>query len=664
MTIRRFLVYIISVVGFLAPLATFAATGTIDATNNRSHLCSNSDCSSYTIVYWKTTNGPAVSVSDTGLSGYIWSSQLGWINLNPAPVSGPPEIGVKNTIGGVLSGYAWGDTGGWVNFAPSTVSGGVSINPTNGQFSGYAWVSGGGWMKFDCLVSDACVQTTWRPTPATTTTGGGGGPPPSFFTTCTNPSATNYGGPLPCVYPTVCADPLATNYLAIAACIYPLPLICTDYSAANYGGALPCAYPIPLPIIPPTLPPTITPPPVVPPPVTPPVVPPAPPAPPVVVPPAPVVTPPAPVPSIVLSGGGSCADVTATDIFGMIAGSVRKSYCETVTTIADTWKKIQKLPNTDTAGKALAIIGLVAGAAAVITTSLFLNPISFSEIFLIPTRLWSLLMAAFGLGKRMRPWGTVYDSVTKQPLDPAYVTLRDAAGTEVTSGITDLDGRFGFVVDQPGTYSLIAHKTNYVFPSQKLVGRDHDELYRDLYFGEYFTVANAGDIVVKNIPMDPEKFDWNEFAKRQQSLMRFYSRRDKIIRRVSDVLFGVGFTISSIAFIAAPKTYNIVIFALYCLLFFIRTHGVHARPYGYIKDGLSGEPIPFAVIRISNAATGVEVMHRITDMQGRYYCLLPNGDYKVRVDRKLPDGTYQTIASDLPATVSKGFLAKKFTLMF
>ena len=270
-------------------------------------------------------------------------------------------------------------------------------------------------------------------------------------------------------------------------------------------------------------------------------------------------------------------------------------------------------------------------------------------------------MTALGFKKRNRPWGTVYDSVTKQPLDPAYVTLRNAEGVEIASSITDLDGRFGFVVPEPGTYSIFVHKTNYLFPSQKLVGQDHDELYRDLYFGEYFTVQNAGDAVYKNVPMDAEHFDWNEYAKKQQSLMKFYSKRDKILTRLSDALFVIGFVVATLAVIFAPKAYNIVIFALYIGLFFVRRSGAHSRPFGDITDS-AGTPLAYALIRISSATTDVEVMHRIADAQGRYYSLLSNGEYRVRIDKKNPDGSYTTVATGLPVTVDKGFMAKKFSV--
>ena len=309
--------------------------------------------------------------------------------------------------------------------------------------------------------------------------------------------------------------------------------------------------------------------------------------------------------------------------------------------------------------QAITTVSVVAGTAVSAISGILLSTFSFADLALLPLRLWALILGLLGLSKRKKPWGTVYDSVTKQPLDPVYVVLRSIEGTDVATAITDLDGRYGFVVPNPGSYSIVVNKTNYQFPSQNLVGRDHDELYRDLYFGEHFSILNSGDIIAKNIPMDPEKFDWNEFAKKSQHLMKFYSSREKWFSRISAFFFYIGFIVSSLAVLFLATRGNILIFLLYVGLFFLRVFGLKGRPYGSIVSSETGSPIAFAIIRISQVSTGVEIMHRITDSIGRYYCLLPNGTYNVRVDQKLTDGTYEKIAEKISVTVTKGYLSNK-----
>ena len=143
---------------------------------------------------------------------------------------------------------------------------------------------------------------------------------------------------------------------------------------------------------------------------------------------------------------------------------------------------IIKAPSVDISSKVVSTAGIAGGSTVVVTT--FATGFStLSEFMLTFLRIWSIILSSLGLRKNRRQWGTVYDSVTKQPLDPAYVILEDKKGNEVATSITDLDGRFGFLVPS-GKYRLVAKKTNYTFPSSKLFNKNNDELYNNLYFGE------------------------------------------------------------------------------------------------------------------------------------------------------------------------------------
>ena len=335
---------------------------------------------------------------------------------------------------------------------------------------------------------------------------------------------------------------------------------------------------------------------------------------------------------------------------------------KTVRSTAIATQHIFTAPQNTTAIGAVTTTGVAVSIAVPVVSGIVLSSFSLADIILSLIRLWSLLLGALGLVKRKKPWGTVYDAITKQPLDPAYVVLKSVEGVDVATAITDLDGRYGFVVPEPGNYSLFVHKTNYMFPSQKLVGQDHDELYRDLYFGEHFAITKSGDFVAKNIPMDPEKFDWNEFAKKSQHLMRFYSVREKWFSRISSVFFFGGFAVSSAAVLFSMTKFNIVIFLLYVVMFFVRIFGLKSHPFGSIMSKGTGKPVPFAIIRITQASTGVEVMHRVADSIGRYYCLLPNGQYLVRIDQKLADQSYKKIVEGVAVTVSKGYMSERFVV--
>lgn len=339
-----------------------------------------------------------------------------------------------------------------------------------------------------------------------------------------------------------------------------------------------------------------------------------------------------------------CFSILSSDAsnYDVIMNQVHGTFCVTVLSFEQTLGYVKELMGTDgdILSKSIGTTGLIMGALFSILPYLFLAPFSFSEVALLPYRLWSLLVSAFGLKRRSRPWGTVYDSITKQPLDPAIVQLQDVEGNEVATSTTDLDGRYGFLVG-PGKYRLLPKKTHYSFPSLKLIGKTRDELYLDLYFGYVFEVTEEGQVITKNIPMDPEGFDWNEFAKNEQSKMKFFSRRDRILNRVADVLFSIGFVVSLVALITAPTNYNIAIFALYIIMFILREVGLKYNSFGSVSDK-EGNPLSFAIIRIFTP-TGIEISHKVTNKTGRYYCLMSNGTYLMTIEKKNPDESYTKV---------------------
>ncbi len=178
------------------------------------------------------------------------------------------------------------------------------------------------------------------------------------------------------------------------------------------------------------------------------------------------------------------------------------------------------------------------------------------------SRLWQWLLWLFGFSKRKK-WGTVYDSVTKYPLDPAYVVAMDMTGRKVAESITDLDGRYGFIL-QPGTYKIVASKTNYKFPSERLARMPVDEVYDDLYFGEVITINDKEQVILKNIPMDPTGYDWNQ-AEKQRAKLGKYSREIRA-RKFFGTIFYIGFAISLILFAISPSLWNFAILASYVVL--------------------------------------------------------------------------------------------------
>ncbi len=582
---------------FLLPWVVYASAtdGTIDSTYRYAKFLNSNGG----FIDFGLSSGN-VHVTNSAVTGYAWGENVGWINLSPT------YGGVTNTSAGVLSGYAWGEATGWINFAPT--NGGVTIN-SSGNFSGYAWSQNFGWIIFDCSTNSSCstnnfkLVTDWRSgggsqSSQSSSQGGGAGSHSDAFT----PPAS---------------EKKPTN-----------PKEPKDDSAADVPIRSPRV------ILPKGTPPSLEP----------------------SVPPAAVSenTPSlSPSPEPVSFGIGT--------IGAVIREEVSNSFNFAVALVAEAFDRIQSIIQSKEGSlivKTVSSAGVLVGAL-VSVSSLFLSPLSFSELGLIPLRLWGIVLAAFGLKKRNRPWGTVYDSVTKQPLDPAYVSLMDEAGKEIQSSITDLDGRYGFLPGV-GMYKLVANKTNYVFPSKKLEGQNRDILYNELYFGESIQAGDEHTLVVKNIPMDPVGFDWNEFAKNKNNVMRFYSRRDVFMRKFSNILFGIGFFTALLALSFAPEPYNIIIAGLYVFLLILRKLGLKPRAFGRLRES-SGQPLSFAVVRIISPAIG-QIKQVVADMFGHYYCLVPPGVYSIVIEKKNGDESYSKVYEIPSLNVSNGIINKNITV--
>ncbi len=154
---------------------------------------------------------------------------------------------------------------------------------------------------------------------------------------------------------------------------------------------------------------------------------------------------------------------------------------------------------------------------------LFLPPTILSKIIFLPFKIITIFLRHIGVIHDNRTWGVVYDSVTKEPVDPAYITIRGGLGQVFSTAITDLDGRFALILP-PGIYTLGVEKTNYIFPSQKLLDKKTDGYFTGLYFGDKFEVIGGERAVAFAIPIDPA--DSQEF-KANNNRWRLESKRKK-----------------------------------------------------------------------------------------------------------------------------------------
>ena len=300
----------------------------------------------------------------------------------------------------------------------------------------------------------------------------------------------------------------------------------------------------------------------------------------------------------------------------------------------------------------------VVGIAVPMVSLGFLQPGVFAGALI---RLWNLIPVLLGYQRKKRPWGTVYDSVTKQPLDPVYVSLKTSDGQEIATSITDIDGRYGFLTS-PGVYKITANKKDYIFPSQKLTGKTSDVLYDNLYFGEDLNVVQKDEVLFKNIPMDAINFNWNEFEKaKNKKLMRFYSKRDLFLAKVSNFLFVTGFGSSIALTYFNQSALNIIVLSIYVIILVLRLFGVKPKQAGYVFDK-EGNPLSFGIVRLYSKLLNREVGHTVLGQTGKYYLLAPNGEYYLKISQKTGEDTYQDVFETESFKVRGGYVGKRFKI--
>ena len=308
---------------------------------------------------------------------------------------------------------------------------------------------------------------------------------------------------------------------------------------------------------------------------------------------------------------------------------------------------------TGTASKAVVGLGVAVGIAQLLLVTTQAK--SLVDLWLIILRGIAALLGYAGVRRRRQPWGVVYDSITKRPIDPAVVTVQ-AANKEFSSAITDIDGRYGFYLPM-GKYVMTAGKTHYQFPSQILVGQASDPIYPNLYFGEEIVVAGEGEIINRNIPLDPIGFDWNEFIKNKASYFKLNSNKSRQRTIILNVIYLAGFILGLVHFFTSPEMVDLIILVAYVAVYLAQRYWQVKYPVISLKRA-SGERLPFSVIRVFLAGVNQEVKKVITDDLSKFYLLVRPGDYYFTVEEKLPDASYKEIYRSAPMTLKTGVLNK------
>jgi chitodextrinase len=266
----------------------------------------------------------------------------------------------------------------------------------------------------------------------------------------------------------------------------------------------------------------------------------------------------------------------------------------------------------------------VVPAAAAVTTAVVATAVQATSI--IGYLYFLLTQPLLLLGRRKRKeFGTVFNSLTKMPVDLAIIRLFRSNGKLVRTSATDKLGRYAFLVD-PGEYRIEASKQGHTFPTQYLKGRKEDAQYLDLYHGETIIAGDQGAVITANIPLDPLDI--------VKSTRRIYW--EEVGRKIQTSTAFSGVILTFVAALLYRLTYlwilTVVQLVLY-LLFRRLARPKRPKNWGIIYDETTRKPIPFAVARIIETEYNKVLESRVTDARGRYNFLVGNNKYVVTVEK-------------------------------
>ncbi|MFA5021733.1 MAG: polymorphic toxin-type HINT domain-containing protein [Patescibacteria group bacterium] len=244
--------------------------------------------------------------------------------------------------------------------------------------------------------------------------------------------------------------------------------------------------------------------------------------------------------------------------------------------------------------------------------------------------------------RRRQKWGTVYNSLTKQPVDLAIVRLYQKDNNRlVQSRVTDKSGRYNILASS-GYYYLTVTKPKYVFPTVFLKNEKEDVKYLDLYHGQTFEVTDKNADIILNIPIDPKE----EIKPAVKIIFQHYLRKVQYAAAFSAV------PLATVSMVLSPGPLTFSLFALHCFLYILfRRLGYHkpAKNWGRIYDRSNNKSIAQAIVRVYDKKYNKLLETRVTDLSGRYTFLVNDNIYYITAE-KLGYQSYKSADIDLVHT--------------
>jgi 5-hydroxyisourate hydrolase-like protein (transthyretin family) len=231
----------------------------------------------------------------------------------------------------------------------------------------------------------------------------------------------------------------------------------------------------------------------------------------------------------------------------------------------------------------------------------------------------ALLAAPFVKRRKEKFWGVVFDSYTKQPQKNVAVSIIDVEKNKVMETVfTDDQGRYGFLIPDKAMYEIRIVKGGY----QIQIDKSSDLLYGDLYNGPR---EFDSDIPVElNIALTQDDIKWHVYMK--NIVNKIFMK--KIVDMALYAIFITGFAYSIYATYISIHWFNYLSLSIYAIVIFYLIRRMVSH-YGVVTTGEDKIPSPFSIVELFQENKRKYIT--VTDMEGKYYLLVDNGRYNMRV---------------------------------
>ena len=248
---------------------------------------------------------------------------------------------------------------------------------------------------------------------------------------------------------------------------------------------------------------------------------------------------------------------------------------------------------------------------------------------------WRLFTIAMSFLKKRRKSGeycTVYDSVTKSPINGAIVRISKEDGSLVKTVVTDIFGMFDADLES-GIYKIDITARDYTYPS-RIVVSDYDKPYGNIYHGKSFEYQK-GNVLNYSIPLDPIKSSVISYS---SSVIK--NRLSTALEVIQYVLIVVGIVLLAFSIQYGINTLDILSIISYAVIICInliiwlkgrKNYGVVYTTSGNIASGIT--------LVLRELEFDQIVAKRVTDDFGRYRFMIKGGIYRLEVE----DNSYELL---------------------